>query len=344
VTTSNDVHIGIVGAGSIGCFIGGCLAASGASVTMVGRSRLKQQIEQTGLHITDYTGREHKLTDAQLCFTTSMDDISNADYILLTVKSGDTQEAAKAIAPIIKQSAIIVSFQNGVKNTDVLKVILPKHQVVKAMVPFNVLNTGAGHFHRGTEGDLALEANIGEHQLLIDALTQAQLPVSVYDDLTGVQWGKLIMNLNNSVNALSGIPLVEQLNDREYRRIMAKVVSEALTVMKVAGIEPARTGKVIPKLTPYILSLPNFLFKKIAAAMLKIDPKARSSMYEDFKLKRKTEIDFLNGEILNLAQLQGIDAPINQAIVNLVKEAENKKQGSPKYSAEFLKQAVFGNQ
>lgn len=340
--TGKKIHIGIVGAGSIGCFIGGCLTATGSTVTMVGRNRLKQQIEQTGLQLTDYKGLALDLTDAQLDFSTAMERVSEFDYVLLTVKSGDTLETAKALAPVVKESAVIISLQNGVKNTDLLSVFLPKHTIVKAMVPFNVLNTGAAHFHRGTEGDLAFEANIGEHQELIDALKKAELPVTVYKDLSGIQWGKLIMNLNNSVNALSGIPLVEQLNNREYRRIMAKVVAEALYVMKVAGIEPARTGKVIPRLTPYILGLPNFLFKRIAAAMLKVDPKARSSMYEDFVLKRHTEIDYLNGEILNLAQLYKIDAPINKAIVKLVKDAENRKQGSPRYSAAFLKQAIIG--
>jgi 2-dehydropantoate 2-reductase len=139
---------------------------------------------------------------------------------------------------------------------------------------------------------------------------------------------------------LSGAPLLEQLNNQEYRKVMAKVIAEALKVMKVAGIKPARTGKVIPKLMPFILSLPNWLFKRVASATLKIDPKARSSMYEDFELRRKTEIDYLNGEIVRLASALDIEAPVNQAIVNLVKDAEQKRYGSPKLSAEHLHSAI----
>jgi 2-dehydropantoate 2-reductase len=63
-------------------------------------------------------------------------------------------------------------------------------------------------------------------------------------------------------------------------------------------------------------------------------------MYEDFELKRKTEIDFLNGEIVNLAKKHGIPAPVNQRIVNLVKDAEQKQSGSPMHSPEFLQIAI----
>lgn len=78
----------------------------------------------------------------------------------------------------------------------------------------------------------------------------------------------------------------------------------------------------------------------MANVTLKIDPKARSSMYEDFELKRKTEIDYLNGEIVSLAMNLGIKAPINEVIVNLVKDAEQKQHGSPKLSAEYLQNLV----
>ena len=118
------------------------------------------------------------------------------------------------------------------------------------------------------------------------------------------------------------------------------MIAEALAVMKTAGIKPARTGKVVPSLMPYVLALPDFLFRRVASATLKIDPKARSSMYEDFVLNRKTEIDFLNGEIVNLAKQHGMMAPVNESIVNLVKEAEQKQSGSPMHSAEFLHSAI----
>lgn len=332
--------IAIVGAGSVGCYLGGCLATNDVDVILIGRERIQKQLTDYGLNVTDWKGRDEALTMEQLQFSVSMDSIANADYILLAVKSGDTESTAASILAYAKPSAVIVSFQNGTKNVDVLKAVLPDHKVIKGMVPFNVLNNGKGQFHCGTEGNLAIEAKDGEYPDLVNAFKQANLPLTLHDDIQGVQWGKLIMNLNNSVNALSGVPLLEQMNNRNYRLVMTKVIAEALAVMKVAGIKPARTGKVVPSLMPYVLALPNFLFKRVASATLKIDPKARSSMYEDFVLNRKTEIDFLNGEIVNLAKLYGMTAPVNESIVSLVKEAEQKQSGSPMHSAKFLQNVI----
>ena len=154
--------------------------------------------------------------------------------------------------------------------------------------------------------------------------------------MEAVQYGKLIMNLNNAVNALSGIPLKSQLGDRQYRLVMAKVLSEALAVLKAEGITPARTGKVIPKLMPKIMKLPNFLFNVVASSTLKIDPEARSSMYEDLALGRRTEIDYLNGEIVRLGEKNHIATPVNKHIVNLIKQHEVAQKGSPHLPANAL--------
>lgn len=332
-------QIVIFGAGSIGCYIGGCLMAANSAVSLIGRPRIQQQLSQLGMHLTDWKGRDTQLDPDKINFSLSASILNKADYILVTVKSGDTKTAATEIAKYAKPEAIIISFQNGLHNTEVLQQQLIQHTVLKGMVPFNVISND-GHFHCGTEGDLAIEDKQNSISSLIPAFEQAKLPIQISDDLKGVQWGKLLMNLNNSVNALSGIPLRDQIYNATYRKILAAITSEALQILKAAGIKPARTGKVIPALSPYILSLPNWLFKRVASAMLKIDPEARSSMYEDLILGRTTEIDFLNGEIVKLAHQLNLSAPINSAIVKLVKQAEEKKSGSPMIKADELLQCI----
>ncbi|CAD5282816.1 2-dehydropantoate 2-reductase [Alteromonas sp. 38] len=348
IKTANKANIVILGAGSIGCYLGGCLLSIGANVTLIGRARLKDQIANSGLTLTDWRGRNTKLKPADINFTENAEVMASADYILVCVKSGDTQEAASLIAEYensdsLKDNPVVISFQNGVRNGQVLSECLPNHTVMKGMVPFNVLGQGDGHFHCGTEGNLCVEDKTGKSGDLVALFDMADLPVHVYKDLSSVQWGKLLMNLNNAVNALSGRPLLEQLHDNEYRKVMAVVLKEALVAMKAAGIEPAKTGKVVPKLMPYIMSLPNFLFKKVAAATLKIDPQARSSMYEDLALNRKTEVDYLNGEIVALGEAHQVSTPANTAIVKLIKAAENARDGSPRLSAATLQQAIVAN-
>ena len=343
--TANKPNIVVLGAGSIGCYLGGCLLSAGANVTLIGRARLKDQVAQSGLTVTDWRGRNTTLSPSEVNFIENAAVMTNADFILVCVKSGDTHEAASLIAQYghngeLGTYPIIISFQNGVRNGEVLSKSLPNYKIMKGMVPFNVFGQGKGHFHCGTEGNLCIEDDSGKAGDLVTLFERADLPVNVYKDLSSVQWGKLLMNLNNAVNALSGRLLLEQLNDNAYRKVMAVVLKEALAVMSAAGIEPAKTGKVIPKLMPYIMSLPNFLFKKVAAATLKIDPQARSSMYEDLALNRKTEVDYLNGEIVALGLAHHVNTPANAAIVKLIKAAESAKNGSPNMSASELQQAI----
>jgi 2-dehydropantoate 2-reductase len=144
----------------------------------------------------------------------------------------------------------------------------------------------------------------------------------VIADVEGLAWGKLLINLNNAVNALSGRTLLDQLKERDYRRIVAASVVEALDVLAAAGIEPATIGPVPPKLLPHAIAAPNFIFNNVFLKVQKIDGHARSSMADDLKAGRRTEIDWLNGEVVKLGANLGRKTPVNAAIVALIKQAE----------------------
>jgi 2-dehydropantoate 2-reductase len=92
-------------------------------------------------------------------------------------------------------------------------------------------------------------------------------------------------------------------------------------VLAKAGIAPAAVGAVKPAMLSSLLRLPTPLFRIVAARMLRIDPKARSSMADDLQLGRPTEIDALCGAVVELAREHGVDAPLNRRMVDLVKAA-----------------------
>src|SRR6185312_3520602 len=104
----------------------------------------------------------------------------------------------------------------------------------------------------------------GRHVPLVEALEKAGLPTQSWPDMRGVQWGKLLVNLNNSINALSGLPLQQQLAQRPYRKIMAACVREGLRVLKRAGIKPQIDAPLPPSLVPALMELPNGLFNMMA--------------------------------------------------------------------------------
>jgi 2-dehydropantoate 2-reductase len=319
-------RIAVFGAGSIGVYVGGALISAGAEVALIGRARMRDRIALHGLTVSDMDGRNTQLPAAQVHCSADPAALAGAALVLVTVKSADTESAAQLLALHAAPDALIVSLQNGIGNADVLRRALPGRSVLAGMVPFNVVQLPEGRFHRGTEGSLMMEASPALAPWL-PLFATAGLPLAQRTDFVAVQWGKLLLNLNNPVNALSGIPLKSQLSDRNYRRCLALLIDEALRALHAAGIVPAQIGKVPPSRLPRLMRLPDWLFKRVAAAALRIAPEARSSMWEDLQAGRRTEIDYLNGAVVALAEKAGLDAPANRRIVALVHEAEQGKAG-----------------
>jgi 2-dehydropantoate 2-reductase len=141
-------------------------------------------------------------------------------------------------------------------------------------------------------------------------------------EMPAIAWGKLLINLNNAVNALSGRTLLEQLRARDYRRVVAASILEALGLLEAAGIEPAKIGPVPPRLLPHVIASPDLIFNNLFLKIQKIDVHARSSMADDLRAGRPTEIDYLNGEVVRLAMRLGRKAPVNETIVALIRQAE----------------------
>ena len=310
--------IAVLGAGSIGAYLGGSLIAAGGEVVLVGRRSMRERIATHGLRLSDLAGRHVELAPDRIRYSEDPAALAGADLILVTVKSRDTAGAAELIARHAPATTLVVSMQNGVSNADVLRAGLPGYGVLAGVVPFNVLQTPDGRLHRGTEGELLVESS-ARLQRWLPLFRRALLPLQQEPDFAAVQWGKLLMNLNNPVNALSGLPLRQQLAQRAYRRSLALLIAEALVVLKQAGIRPARLGRIHPALLPHLLRVPDMVFTRLAATMLRIDPEARSSMWEDLAAGRPTEVDEINGAVLRLAASVGIRAPINQRMVELIK-------------------------
>ena len=315
------LKIGIFGAGSVGCFIGGMLADSGCSVIMVGRAKMERKLEQ-GLVLTRYDGLRRDVARDGFGFSADPGTLGDCDCVLVCVKSADTAQAGQSLANVFaeaKDKPPIFSFQNGVSNAETLRELLPGTEVGAGMVGFNVARIGDNRFHCGIEGGIAVEA-VGEASKLVSFLNKAGVNGRAVADMQPVLWGKLLLNLNNAVNALSGLPLKKELSQRDYRAVFAASIRETLTVLKTANIRPAKVGKLPPALLPTVLETPDWLFKVLAAGMLKIDDSARSSMAEDLEYGRQPEVDWLNGETVRLGRRTNVATPVNARIVELVKQ------------------------
>lgn len=313
--------IAVFGAGSIGCYLGGRLAAAGSRVVLIGRPYQAAVLAEQGLTLSDYEGYRARLDPDRLMFSTDPGAAAAADLVLITVKSGATDSAARALEFFLKKNAVVISFQNGMHNLALLQQRLREQTVLAGMVPFNVMQPAPGHFHQGSEGDLYVERS----PLLTPFLPEfeaAGLPLTLVDDIVPVQWTKLLLNLNNAINALSGLPLKTELSRQSYRRVLAAAQREALALLRQRGQRLARLAPLPTAWIPALLELPDTVFRLLASRMLAIDPMARSSMQDDLDAGRKTEIDWLQGEILRLARDLQAPAPVNGRLLELVHAAE----------------------
>jgi 2-dehydropantoate 2-reductase len=325
-TTPMAGKIVIAGAGSIGCFVGGLLVLGGAEVTLLGRARIVDTVSQDGLHLTSFEGWEEQIASDRFHATTDpAQALACAGTVIVTVKSGQTGDMAAVIAAHAPADAEVISLQNGLGNAARLRAALPGRQVFAGMVGFNVLNLGRGRFHRGTSGPIVLEEVDGVRPLFI----APHLELLCHARMDAVLAGKLVYNLNNALNALSGLTLRDQLADRRWRLLLAAAQEEALTVFRAEGIHPWSLGKIPVTRFPRLLRLPDLLFRLVSRRGVRIDASARSSMWEDLQRGRPTEIDELQGAVIDRAAALGLRAPVNRAIAGAIRAAEANKQGSP---------------
>ena len=215
------LHILIFGAGSVGCYVGGRLAAGGARVTFIGRARYQEALAQHGLTLTHFAQDKIHVPPEQFNFVTKPESLAQADVVLVCVKSQDSAAAGAEIARHAPKDVLVISLQNGVSNPAVLKRAAPEATILGGVVPFNVTGAGAGAFHAGTEGDLLIEAsNDARLDALLAALHAGDQSARSAADIAALQWGKLLINLNNAVNVLHGSTLKLGFADRDYRCLL----------------------------------------------------------------------------------------------------------------------------
>jgi 2-dehydropantoate 2-reductase len=332
-------RIAVLGAGSVGCFIGGAWAVAGLPISFIGRPRIAKDIAEHGLTLSDHEGWQTAVAPAELDYACVPDGLGDAEIIAFCVKSGATGAAAREILDHGRDGALVISFQNGVSNVELLERELgSRFRVARGMVPYNVAYLGEGRFHKGVAGELWVEDR-PETRVLAKRVGGGPAALRLSSDMIGMAWGKLLINLNNAVCALSGRTLLDELRQRDYRRVVAASQREGLKLLRRAGIRPLKVGPVPPRLLPLVIGSPDWLFNNLFLKGWKIDARARSSMADDLAHGRKTEIDYLNGELVRLADRLGSPAPVNRKIVELIGKAEG---GAPPWSPAALRREVLG--
>ena len=301
----NSLKVAVMGAGAVGCYYGGMLARAGHEVTLIARPQHVEAIEKSGLRMLTTTFDEQ----VRLGASTKPMAVQGADLVLFCVKSTDTESAGAQILPYLSAEALVLCLQNGVDNADRLRTVLPQHTVAAAVVYVASEMPGPGYVKHNGRGELVIEpANslFISSASVAQALTAAGVPTEISDNVRGALWAKLIINCAyNAVSAIAQLPYGKTVAGVGIRDVMRDVIAECLAVAKAEGVQVA--GDV------------NAAIHKIAETM----PNQSSSTAQDLARGKRSEIDYLNGLIVQRGEALGIATPANRVLWALVKLMES---------------------
>jgi len=326
IVLGSDLRIVIAGAGTLGCFVGGVLAAAGHDVTFLVRPRVAAELRTHGLTLTDFEGLALRVPPEDLTLRENPQCLAQADVILVTVRNDETSVMGMQIDAHASPDACVATLQNGPANVTLLRRLLPKTELQAGIVPFGVVALGQGCFHRAGRGDI----QIGGGQTDLAALLHSDiLGMERCDTITDVQWGQLLINLSHAVSALNGLTLDAQLRYRGWRKLLAEQWQEALFVLQSGGVTPVMQDRISAARTPRTLRLPTPVFKSLAGYMRPADRLARGPVAEDLLAGQGTDVDHLQGHIVALGKELDIETPINAYVLDLVHAAQDAAVGPP---------------
>ena len=302
-------RVAVVGAGAVGCYFGGMLARAGAPVTLIGRAPHVEAINRDGLFIDSIHFKENVSVSA----STELAAARDAQLVIFSVKTLDTENVAKQLAPYLAAETIVVSFQNGVDNVERID-FAAGIQAIPAVVYIAVEMVGLGRVKHSGRGDVIVgdpspkhEASESDLAKIATTFMRADVPCRISENITAELWEKLIMNCAyNALSALSRSKYGRIARDSGTVEVMKRVVSEAVAVGNAAGVKLSA--------------------EKMFAAVLKLGteamPEAVSSTAQDIARGKATEIDSLNGFLVRRGAELVVPTPVNETLYSLVKLLE----------------------
>jgi len=304
----NIDRICIVGTGAIGGVFGGFLASAGYKVTFVEKNDdVIEEIRKNGLFISGV--KEIHVDNVNIASPGGI--TQKQDLILFAVKAYSLEEAVKSTLPIIGENSYIVCLENGLGISEVISKYVNKEQIIEGVVWFPATMVKPGHiklitfYEQSIFGGRSYRSQEYARKLAL-LLTSAGIPAKAVDDISREIWRKAITIIaGNSINAITGTKVGVMSEIPELKESLAAVVKESLTIAGAEGIELNEDE----------------LMKSMHNAIEK-GYEHKTSMLLDIINKRKTEVDFFNGKIIELGRKHNIQTPLNLLIYGVIKALE----------------------
>jgi 2-dehydropantoate 2-reductase len=319
------MNIAIIGAGAIGCVTGALLSGKGYDVTLVGREDQVSAINRSGLFIdgAPHGGPYNIPARTRLEFA--------PDVLILAVKTQDVTDACGECAPFAKDAAII-TMQNGVRADSLAAEVLGGDRIVSAVVMFGATYIEPGRvLYNFPASGLILgmaypraAGDGGRYLELAREVFSGAFETELSDDIHGTHWTKLILNLSNALSGVLGVSLQEAFGDERVCRLGVTIMEEAHGAIKAAGIKlTGLPGLPLEKLESLLYAPPEISAGIYGGIMRGLSKEPLpGSVLQSIRRGRKSEVDYLNGEIVALGRAHGSAAPLNEKLTALVKEVE----------------------
>ncbi len=298
----------VLGSGAVGCYFGGMLARAHHNVTLIARPERSYSIGAHGLEM-------HCQTFHEIISIKSSHDISilsDADLILLCVKSPDTEKTIQEVAPILPKEVVILSLQNGVANVEIAShfVSNPIYPAVVYVACGMVGDRVMKHHGRGEllVGSIGRSSSSDLENLdgICELFKSAAVPCECVPEILREMWLKFLVNC--SYNAISGIGQIaygDMVKVPEIVKLIEEITKEFLAVAFHKGLNIAI----------HDAAEANEAIARTMATQV-------SSTAQDLARHKKTEIEYLNGYIVKLGKEFRIPTPYNESVYGMVKMLE----------------------
>ncbi len=344
------MKISVLGAGAIGSMLGGLIKhhAPDMDVLLIMRGEHGEAVARRGTVGLDGPWGHF---DVPVTVSQNVADIAGSDFVLLTVKSQATLEAIQSAAPSLG-NATVISIQNGI-NDDTLLAHLPAARLVMGMTATNmaILEPGSVSLQLGgatVVGPFADGSNARAAKAAADLLRKTGLEIDEHANVLGVRYNKLAINALGYASCLSDSNFItEAVCDKPWRQnIGLPIVNECVMAFQKAGIEmakiPGRPGVEQLRGNLRLMNQP-VIGAVVAWVARRIYNKKPIvfSLGQDLRRRKTTEVDYINGAIVGLAESNGLAAPYNAKVVELVHELEDHHRHDPRSKTFFRRDEVI---
>ena len=333
VNSRTKPKILIMGAGAVGSLVGGYLALGGNDVTLVGRKKHVEAINNNGLCIK-LGGVERNSIKENIRAVQDITELSeDFDIIIISVKSFDTPTVLEQLKDIITDKTTLLSLQNGISNEEIIHSAYPTNTLLAGIICMTLDFVSSGYIECSDDkGGIAIglySGNAAEAVNAITALRASGLQVDYYEEASDrIKWSKMLLNISSNVlNAITGLSYKEILTDKLYGTLAVNAIKETLTVMKKENIEPIKLPGYNMEALAKLCKAPNFIIRKVMARMADGNKNTVTSMKKDLtKLKsanasgtaHSTELSELNGKIVELGKKHHIPTPANRQLCKML--------------------------